>query len=167
MICTRSFRPEPCLALHCQSRDGLTEDQQTASTRAPQMLFFRAATGNAFTTVRAGFAFTITTLPKTSLLPALVAGFVRVLIMQKPGKVNLPLDLTSLAAMSAKLATILPATVCLSSNSSAMLLAIAPLVMTLMAPPFIAFIGVGAMMLQEGAAKDGRKYASKEPELKL
>merc|ERR1719281_2169979 len=54
--------------------------------------------------------------------------------------------------MSARLAMILPATVCLSSNSSAMLLAIAPLVMTL-AGAFIDFIGVGAMMLQEGVAE--------------
>merc|ERR1719498_1555775 len=102
--------------------------------------------GYAFTMVRAGFAFTMTSLPKTSLLPALVAGFRRVLTIQKPGKTNLPLDLTSLAAMSARLAMILPATVCLSSNSSARLLAIAPLVMAFVAPAFIAFIGVGAIL---------------------
>jgi len=35
--------------------------------------FFRAATGKAFTIVRAGLAFTITVFPKTSLLPAFVS----------------------------------------------------------------------------------------------
>merc|ERR1719281_2226837 len=54
--------------------------------------------------------------------------------------------------MSERLAMILPATVCLSSNSSAMLLAIAPLVMTLPVAFFIAFIGVGAM-LRKGIAE--------------
>merc|ERR1712227_108106 len=78
----------------------------------PQTLFFKAATGYAFTIVRAGFAFTITNLPKTSLSPALVAGFLRVLTMQKPGKVNLPVDLTSLEAISARLEMIWPATPC-------------------------------------------------------
>merc|ERR1719456_1326702 len=94
-----------------------------------QMLFFKAATGYAFTIVRAGLAFTITTLPKTSLSPALVAGLTRVLTMQKPGKVNLPVALTSLDAIPARLEMIWPATVCLISNSPAMLLAIADLVM--------------------------------------
>merc|ERR1719235_1979707 len=72
------------------------------------MLFFKADTGNAFTTVRAGFAFTVTILPKISLWPALVAGLVRVFTMQKPGKMNLPVFLTSLAAVAARLSMILP-----------------------------------------------------------
>merc|ERR1719440_1049392 len=38
-----------------------------------QTLAFRAATGKAFTTFFAGLALTMTTLPKTSLLPAFVA----------------------------------------------------------------------------------------------
>merc|ERR1719491_2468193 len=67
-----------------------------------QTTFFRAATGKAFTIVFAGFALTIISLPKTSLFPALVAGFRRVLIITTPGMVNLPL-LTSLAATSARL----------------------------------------------------------------
>merc|ERR1719384_1043471 len=65
--------------------------------------FFSAATQKAFTTVVAGFAFTMTTLPNTSLLPALVAGFRRVLTMQRPGMVNFPAFLTSLAPTSARL----------------------------------------------------------------
>merc|ERR1719336_3397338 len=66
------------------------------------MLFFNAATQKALTIFVAGLAFTMTTLPKTSLLPAFVAGFMRVLIMAKPGMVNLPEFFTSLVATSAK-----------------------------------------------------------------
>eukprot|EP00973_Karenia_brevis_P013358 1814116-Karenia_brevis.AAC.1 len=43
-------------------------------------LLFKAATGNAFTTVFAGFALTTTSLPKNIFFPAFVAGFWRVLI---------------------------------------------------------------------------------------
>merc|ERR1711948_190624 len=53
-----------------------------------QTLSLRAFTGYAFTIFRAGLAFTITILPKTSRLPAFVAGFVRVLILHKPGTVK-------------------------------------------------------------------------------
>merc|ERR1740120_539334 len=67
------------------------------------MLFFRADTQLALTIVFAGFAFTITTLPKISLLPALVAGFVLVFSMTRPGMVNLPVFFTSLVATSVKL----------------------------------------------------------------
>merc|ERR1719190_264927 len=70
-----------------------------------QMLFFRAAAGKAFTIFRAGFAFTITTLPKTSLLPAFVAGFVRVFNLHKPGREKRPVLPTSFVAISAKLST--------------------------------------------------------------
>merc|ERR1712207_120105 len=69
-----------------------------------QMLFFSADTQKALTTVHAGFAFTITTFPKTSLLPALVAGFLRVFIMQRPGMVNLPALFTSFVPTSAAVA---------------------------------------------------------------
>merc|ERR1740139_835356 len=72
------------------------------STPLAQTTFFRAATGKAFTIVFAGFALTIISLPKTSLFPALVAGFRRVSIITTPGMVNLPF-LTSLAATSARL----------------------------------------------------------------
>merc|ERR1719171_523795 len=67
--------------------------------------------------------------------------------MQKPGKTNLPVDLTSFVAVAARLEIIWPATFCLSSNSSAMVLAMALLVMTLLAPAFIDFIG--AMLQNE------------------
>merc|ERR1719401_2943429 len=106
----------------------------------PQTLFFKAATGKALTMVRAGLAFTNCILPKISFWQALVAGFTRVLIRQRPGKVKTPVDLTSLAAVSARLAMILPATFCLISNSVARLAAMAPLVMGLPAV-FMAFMG--------------------------
>merc|ERR1719469_1862963 len=72
------------------------------STPLAQTIFFRAATGKAFTIVFAGFALTIISLPETSLFPALVAGFRRALIITTPGMVNLPF-LTSLAATSTRL----------------------------------------------------------------
>ena len=50
----------------------------------PQTLFFKAATGNALTMVRAGLAFTVCILPKISFWQAFVAGFTRVLILQRP-----------------------------------------------------------------------------------
>merc|ERR1712087_768482 len=99
--------------------------------------------------VRAGFAFTVCILPKISFWQAFVAGLTRVLILQRPGKVKTPLATTSLVARSAKEAMILPATAVLSSNSSAMVLAMAPLVMALPVPP-MTFIGAMAV----SAAKD-------------
>merc|ERR1712072_1618208 len=67
--------------------------QQGALTAATvQTLAFRAATGKAFTTFFAGLAFTMTTLPKTSLLPAFVAGFIRVLILQARKSEDAALD---------------------------------------------------------------------------
>merc|ERR550537_284377 len=114
-----------------------------------QTLFFNAATGKAFTIVRAGLAFTICIFPKISFLQALVAGFWRVLILQRPGKVKMPFFWTSLVAMAAMLAIILPAIVALSSHSSAICFAMAPLVSGLPVPLFIAaaFIAfMGAML---------------------
>merc|ERR1740121_786800 len=108
-----------------------------------RMLFFRADTGQALTTVFAGFAFTIINFPNSSLLPALVAGFTRDLIMQRPGMVNLPF-FTSFVATSAKVSSIFLATAGLTSVASASAAARAPFDMA--APPFIAFIAfIGAM----------------------
>merc|ERR1719150_779672 len=64
--------------------------KDSISTLFIQMLAFKAATGNALTIFRAGFAFTMTTLPKTSLFPAFVAGFVRIFNRAKPGTVKTP-----------------------------------------------------------------------------
>merc|ERR1712039_13810 len=89
------------------------------------MLFLRAATQNAFTIVFAGLALTTTTLPNISRLPALVAGFVRVLIMQSPGMVAFPADITCLVATAAKLSR--TCTACFLSSSVAIASARPPL----------------------------------------
>merc|ERR1712091_124969 len=68
----------------------------------PQNSSLRAFAGKAFTTVLAGFAFTMTTLPKTSRFPALVAFFWRVLIITTPGMTNLPFFFASCVAMLAR-----------------------------------------------------------------
>merc|ERR1712046_350719 len=62
----------------------------------------RAFAGKALTTVFAGFAFTMTTLPKISRFPALVAFFWRVLIITTPGMTNLPFFFASVVAMLAR-----------------------------------------------------------------
>eukprot|EP00446_Apocalathium_sp_SHHI-4_P051083 CAMPEP_0177370176 /NCGR_PEP_ID=MMETSP0368-20130122/41841_1 /TAXON_ID=447022 ORGANISM="Scrippsiella hangoei-like, Strain SHHI-4" /NCGR_SAMPLE_ID=MMETSP0368 /ASSEMBLY_ACC=CAM_ASM_000363 /LENGTH=49 /DNA_ID= /DNA_START= /DNA_END= /DNA_ORIENTATION= len=48
----------------------------------------------------------MTTLPKISRLPAVVAGFKRVLTMQMPGRVTLPIFFTSAVTTSARLVMI-------------------------------------------------------------
>merc|ERR1719168_145997 len=77
----------------------------SASEMSAQTLFFSAATAKALTTFLAGFAFTTTTLPNISRLPAFVAGFVFTFNMARPGTVNLPVDLTSFVATAARLAS--------------------------------------------------------------
>merc|ERR1711870_119013 len=93
-----------------------------------QMLFFNAATGYAFTIFFAGFAFTITTLPKISRLPALVAGFVRVFKRHNPGMAKTPVFFTSFVATSARLFNKVEQTLCLSSKLPAHALAMLLLV---------------------------------------
>merc|ERR1719393_485511 len=134
----------------------------------PQTLFFKAATGNAFTMVRAGLAFTICILPKISFLQAFVAGFWRVLILQRPGNVKMPFFWTSLVAIAAMLASILPAMVALSSHSSATAFAMPPLLKGLPATLPTAFMGLavafmafmGAMLVSaEGRSGDEMRAA--------
>merc|ERR1719164_102263 len=62
-----------------------------------------AATAKAFTTVFAGFALTFLISPKISLVQALVAGFLLVLMRQRPGTAKTPVFLTSCAPMAARL----------------------------------------------------------------
>merc|ERR1719150_3463935 len=100
-----------------------------------------------FTTVLAGLAFTITTLPKTSLLPALVAGFKRVFTMQRPGITNLPALFTSLAATPARLLMTFMHSDLFSSVSSANARARPPFVIGF-AAAFITFMG--AMVKKAG-----------------
>merc|ERR1719188_591334 len=91
-----------------------------------------ALAGKAFTILRAGLAFTMTTLPKTSRLPAFVAGFVLVFSRQRPGSVKTPAFVTSAAASSAKLLIIFAHTDFFSSQDVAKDSAIAPVVMAFM-----------------------------------
>merc|ERR1719166_627470 len=98
-----------------------------------QMLFFNALTGKAFTIVLAGFAFTICILPKISRFPALVAGLRRVLIMQRPGTMNLPAFFTSDVAVVARVSRIFEHTDFLTSVPVASASQSAPFVMALVA----------------------------------
>merc|ERR1711934_430750 len=76
--------------------------QSNSRSHLLQMLFLRAETQKAFTIFLAGAAFTLMVLPKASLVPAFLAGFILVLIMQRPGIVNFPAFFTSAVARVAK-----------------------------------------------------------------
>merc|ERR1719422_1408077 len=105
-----------------------------------QNCFFNTDTGKALTTVRAGLALTICIFPKISFLPAFVAGLRRVLIMHKPGSVNLPTLLTCFVAISANFSTIFVHSFLLISVASESAWARPPLLISL-APAFMAFMG--------------------------
>merc|ERR1719330_1574423 len=118
-----------------------------------QMLALRAATGNALTTFFAGLALTMV------LLPALVAGFMRVLMRHSPGMVKMPFFFVSAVAISVRLAMNLEATDFFSSHFVAKASAMAPLVMAL-APDFMAFMGAMVKMgWQVVVLSSGRKVA--------
>merc|ERR1719223_23366 len=93
--------------------------QNRHTKHTSQTDFFSALTGNALTTVFAGFAATVTSLPNISLLPAFVAGFFLVLIMTRPGITNLPTCFTCLPANSTRASTILAQSDFLSSEAVA------------------------------------------------
>merc|ERR1711865_858261 len=105
---------------------------------ASQICALSAATGKAFTTVLAGLAFTFISWPKAILSPALVAGFTRVLILQRPGIVKIPVFFTSAVARVAKLTRRPLHTFVFNSCFSAINFTRAPLVMAL-PPAFMAF----------------------------
>merc|ERR1712093_505117 len=94
-------------------------------------------------TVLAGLAFTFISWPNAILTPASVAGFTRVLILQRPGIVKMPAFFTSAVASVAKLSRRPEQTFVFISCCSASILTRAPLVMAL--PPafivFMAFMG--------------------------
>merc|ERR1719478_1452559 len=104
----------------------------------PQTHFFKAFSTKHFTTVRAGFALTLISLPKAMRLPAFVAGLCLVLTMQTPGIVNLPVLLASLVASSARASNILAMSALFDSHAVAKASATAPFGMAF--TPFIAFI---------------------------
>merc|ERR1719262_1697474 len=115
-----------------QSRGLPHEDRQaniSCIMASTQMLAFRAATGNALTIFFAGLALTMHILPKISFLPALVAGFMRVLMRHRPGMVKIPVFFTAAVATSARLAITLVAMDFFSSHLVARASAMAPLVM--------------------------------------
>merc|ERR1711972_656733 len=109
---------------------------------ASQILFFKAATGYAFTIFLAGFALTITSLPKISRLPAFVAGLVRSFKRHKPGIAKAPVFFTSFEATSAKLFSTLEQIFCFNSNEVANAFARLPFVMARAAVLVVAFIGL-------------------------
>merc|ERR1719149_127943 len=122
----------------------------------PQICFFSAATGKAFTMVFAGFAFTLVSLPNIILTPALVAGFRRVLMRHTPGMVNTPAFFTSLVASATRLLITSEQALCFKLCSVASALVKAPLVMALpFAPAFIDFMG-GNIVTAEGRKKRQR-----------
>merc|ERR1712072_163023 len=106
-------------------------DAQTHGA-ASQICALSAATGKALTTVLAGLAFTFISWPNITLTPALVAGFTRVLILQRPGMVKMPVFFTSVVARVARLSRSPEHTLVFSSCCSASVLTRAPLVMTLL-----------------------------------
>merc|ERR1712232_897124 len=98
---TKLLPYDPPAPRHSHGRQ--TGHQASAISAIPQRLSLIALAGNAFTILRAGLAFTTQILPKISRLPALVAGFVLVLSLQRPGNAKTPVLTTSLVANSAKL----------------------------------------------------------------
>merc|ERR1712039_582903 len=96
----------------------------------PQNSSLRAFAGTALTIVLAGFAFTMTTLPKISRFPALVAFFWRVLIMTTPGMTNFPFFFASCVAMLARVLKAVLMTPLFTSQLSASAAVRALLVMT-------------------------------------
>merc|ERR1719361_2865457 len=116
--------------------------QRGATISHTQTLCFTFDAGKAFTIVFAGFAFTTTSLPNIMRFPALVAGFVRVLILHKFGIVNLPNFFTSLVAIPARLPIILEQTDFFTSCFPASAAASAVLVMAF----GLVFIALGSIV---------------------
>merc|ERR1712224_1173588 len=112
-------------------------ERRRTQPKQAQICALRAATGKAFTTVLAGLALTFISLPKAILTPALVAGLTRVLILQRPGMVKIPVFLTSVVARVARLSRSPEHTLVFISCCSASVLIRAPLVITLLLPDFM------------------------------
>merc|ERR1719261_2224192 len=106
-----------------------------------QMAFLIAATGKAFTTVLAGFAATVTSLPNMRRLPAFVAGFFLVLIMIRPGSTNLPALFTWVAPTSASASMIFEHSAFFISQAVARASAMAPFPRATPAALGLAFMG--------------------------
>merc|ERR1719248_224429 len=100
-----------------------------------QICFLSAATGKAFTTVFAGFALTLVSLPNITFTHAFVAGLLRVLMRQIPGSVKMPVFFTSFVARAARLVITPEQAFCFKPCSVAMAFVIA------FALAFMDFIG--------------------------
>merc|ERR1719223_1352335 len=142
------MRHQVAIALAGHPRNTTSHENGSVHHAQTQMLFFRAATQNAFTMVLAGLALTTTTLPNISRLPAFVAGFTRVLTMTKPGMVTLPTFFTCSVATAARLSMTDTTSFLFNSVSAAMASARPPLDKTLPDAfiAFIAFIALGAIV---------------------
>merc|ERR1719282_1427975 len=86
----------------------------------------------------------MTTLPKTSRLPALVAGLVRIFSLQSPGIAKMPAFFTLVVATSASESNTFAHTDFFSSQLVAKASAMAPFVIAF-APAFMVFF-IGAML---------------------
>merc|ERR1719181_2147983 len=141
----------------CDSHGGqIWKDGKCSRIALLQICFLSAAAGKAFTTVFAGLAATLTSLPNITLVPAFVAGFTRVLIRTRFDRVKIPFFFTSFDAMATKLSNTSRQTFCFSWCSSARAAVNAPFVMTLLL--FFAFIAFVAFMAFIGAIanKEGK-----------
>merc|ERR1711972_877360 len=133
-------------AMNCSCGDPQGKIYQTCSHLQyilNQMAALSAAAGNAFTTVFAGLALTMHTLPNISLLPALVAGFTRVLILHRPAMLKAPFFLTSAVTASARPAMYSRTIFGFTSHLVATAAINAPLLMA--AFPFMAFFMGGSI----------------------
>merc|ERR1719181_1213077 len=129
----------------CDSHGGqIWKDGKCSRIALLQICFFSADAGKAFTTVFAGFAATLTSLPNITLVPAFVAGFTRVLMRKRFGTVKIPFFFTSAAAMATKESSTSRHTFGFSSCSAAMVAVKSPFVMAL--PLLRAFIAFGAFI---------------------
>merc|ERR1719272_295642 len=108
----------------------------------PQTHDFKSFVAKHLTTVHAALALTLISLPKAMRLPAFLAGLLRVLTMQTPGILNLPVLLTSLVTSSARASKTLLISALFVSHAVAMASATAlfGIAVTPFFPFFIAFI---------------------------
>merc|ERR1719326_660983 len=143
--------PQPSCQRHGARACGMSTCTP-ALEMATQTLFFSAATAKALTTFLAGFAFTTTTLPNISLLPAFVAGFVFTFNMARPGTVNLPVDLTSFVPTAARLASTFLQSAAFKPVAAAIAAVMAPWDMA------VTFMALGAM--SQTCGREAAKHKS-------
>merc|ERR1712224_957448 len=139
------------MPLQCPMAEPRGNGIRVSSDAASQMAALSAATAKALTTVLAGFAFTFTSFPNITLLPALVAAFFLVLTMHTPGITNFPALFTCFVATVARMSMTFEHSDFLRPDSPASASAIALFVRLFAAfIAFIAFIAfMGAMLMND------------------